>query len=114
MPTMKFPLATALSITATAIQAGKQLHVSPFLGGQNHNALLCLDSPIGGAGVIKIQGNPSLSKTVPADGDAGWYDIATLNAASVTSQEIKLPAWIRTNITTLGTGTVNISLEGVQ
>lgn len=111
---MQLALATALSITATAIEAPILCNVSPFLGGQGRNALLKNDAAVGGAGVVKIQGNPLAGSTAPADNDAGWVDIVSLVAASPLEQEIELPRWIRVNITTLGTGTVTISLEGVQ
>lgn len=114
MGTMLLPIATAQSITATAYGVPVRCHVSPFLGGQNHNALLINNNAVGGAGVVAIQGNPSSSATAPADADAGWTTITTLIAASPLEQEIQLPSWIRYNITTLGTGTISISLEGVQ
>lgn len=108
-------LAAALSITGTAIQAGIKLNESPFLGGQGRNGIVTLDAPIGGAGVVKIQGhNGDATKGIPASGDAGWTDILSLTAASPLEQEIALPLFIRTNITTLGTGTVTIKLKGVQ
>jgi hypothetical protein len=37
-----------------------------------------------------------------------------LIAASPLEQEIVLPVWIRVNVTTAGTGTANIQLEGIQ
>ena len=112
--TMTLPIATALSITATGKGTPVRCNVSPFQGGQNHNALLINQTPIAGGGVIAIEGNPLQCSTAPGDSDAGWYTIATLNATSVDEQEIILPLWIRTNITTLGTGVANIILEGVQ
>lgn len=112
--TMLKTIANAVSITATAIGPGVRCNVSPFTGGQNRNALLINNAAVGGAGVVKIQGNPSTSATAPADADAGWADIVSLVAASPLEQEITLPSWIRYNITTLGTGTVTIALEGVQ
>jgi hypothetical protein len=107
-------IANAVSITATAIGPGVRCNVSPFCGGQGKTALLINNAAIGGAGVVKIQGNPLSGATAPADADAGWTDIATLNATSPLEQEIALPSWIRYNITTLGTGSVTIALEGVQ
>ncbi len=114
MATMLLALATALDITAAGIGAGIRCNKTPFLGGQGHNALLINNAAVGGSGVVKIQGNPSNSATAPASGDAGWADIVSLVAASPLEQEIVLPNWIRVNVTTLGTGTVNISLEGIQ
>ena len=52
--------------------------------------------------------------TAPADNDANWTDIVSLDAASALRQEIELPLWIRVNVTTAGTGTATLSLEGVQ
>lgn len=114
MATMLKSLAAAVDITATAIGPGVRCNVSPFQGGQNHNAILRSQAAVGGSGVVKIQGNPSISATAPANNDAGWADIVSLVAASPLEQEILLPSWIRYNITTLGTGTVTIVLEGVQ
>lgn len=112
--TMTLTLANAASITAVAKGTPIRCNVSPFQGGQNHNALLINQTPIAGGGVIAIEGNPLQGPTAPVPTDPGWYNIATLNATSVDEQEILLPLWIRTNITTLGTGTMNIILEGVQ
>ncbi len=114
MGTMLFPIATAMSITATGKGTPIHCKVSPFQGGQNHNALLINNTPIAGGGVIVIEGNPLEGAVAPGASDAAWYTIATLNATSVNEQEILIPNWIRTNITTLGTGTVTIALEGVQ
>lgn len=107
-------LASALSITGTAIQAGVALNTTPFNGGFNKTCIVKLDAPVGGAGVVKIQGSPLVQSTVPASGDASWVDIVALNAASPLEQEITMPCFIRTNITTLGTGTVQITLKGIQ
>lgn len=113
--TMLKTLANALSITGVAIQAGIALNESPFLGGAGRNAILALDAPVGGAGVILVQGHAGLpGKTLPASGDAGWTTIVTLNAASPLEQEIALPLYIRTNISVLGTGTITAKLKGVQ
>jgi hypothetical protein len=111
---MLLPLATALSITALAKEAGIHLTTSPFQGGQNKNALLVLDDAIAGGGVISIDGSNLIQDTAPAAADASWSSIVTLEAGSPTLQEILLPVWIRVNITTVGTGTVNIALQGVQ
>lgn len=115
MPTMTKAIATALDLTTVAAQAGVKLNVSPFLGGQNHNALVISDIKIGGSGVLKIQGNPGVvGGGVPPANDTGWADILSLTSASPLENEIKLPLWIRTNVTTAGTGTATITLEGVQ
>lgn len=108
-------IASAASITATGPSAGVRLAKTPLLGGFGREGILLLDAPIGGSGVIAIQGNPSRSATAPASGDAGWATLVTLNSASPLTQELAdLPCWIRYNVTTAGTGTVTISLEGVQ
>lgn len=107
-------LANALSITGTAIQAGVALNTTPFNGGFNKTTILVLDAPVGGAGVVKIQGSPLVQTTVPASGDVSWVDIVSLTSASLLQQEITMPNFIRTNITTLGTGTVTINLRGIQ
>jgi hypothetical protein len=60
MAKMLLPLATALDLTAVAAGAGIHCNVSPFLGGQGHNALLINNAAIGGSGVAKIQGNDSV------------------------------------------------------
>lgn len=112
---MIIKLATAQAVTATGAAAPVRLDKTPFLGGQGHEALCYLDAPVGGAGVVKIQGHASDSATAPLTADVGWYDVLTLNSASGLSNEIAdLPQWIRSNVTTVGTGTVNITLEGVQ
>ena len=112
--TMLKALATNLPITATGQQPGIALTVSPFLGGRNHNALLRLENAIAGGGVISIDGSGLIQPTAPANADASWASIVVLNAASPIEQEIQLPYWIRVNITTLGTGTVSIDLQGIQ
>lgn len=112
--TMILTIASAQSISATGPTVPVRCNKSPFLGGQNHNALLINNAAVGGSGVIKIQGNPLVQDAAPADNDAGWVDIATLNAASPLEQEILLPSWIRANVTTAGTGNATIALEGVQ
>lgn len=113
--TMTLAIATNQSITATAKGPAVRCNVSPFQGGQNHNAVLVNNTPIAGAGAtILIEGNPLQGSIAPAAGDAGWYTIATLNGSSPNEQEITLPLWIRYNITVLGTGVANILLEGVQ
>ncbi len=112
--TMQLQLATNLAITALAKEPGILLNTTPFKGGQNHNALLRLENAIAGGGVISIDGSNLVQPNAPAVGDASWSSIVVLNAASPNQQEILLPVWIRVNITTIGTGTVSITLEGVQ
>jgi len=114
MGTEFIQLATALSITATGQQTPINLTTSPFQGGQNKNAVLFLQNAIAGGGVVTIQGNPLIQPNAPASGDANWFTIATLNAASLPQQEILLPPWIAVNVTTAGTGTVSVGLLGVQ
>lgn len=111
---MTLSLATALAITATGAQTPELLNATPFEGGWGKNAFLTLQSAIAGGGVVKIQGNPTAGPSAPASGDANWTDIVALDANSPLRQEIELPLWIRVNITTVGTGTVTIGLEGVQ
>ena len=111
---MILALAAALDITATGPQAPVLLNTSPFTGGQGKNAFLNLAAVPAGGGVIKVQGNPTAGPAAPADADANWTDIVTIDANSPLRQEIELPLWIRTNITTVGTGTLTANLEGVQ
>lgn len=114
MGTMLKVLAAALSITGTGAQAGQLLATTPFVGGRNRNAILKLDAVPAGGGVVKIQGSSNDIHTTPGTSDPSWTDIVTLNASSPLEQEIQLPQWIRTNVTTGGTGTVQITLNGVQ
>lgn len=107
-------LAVALDLTTTGAQAGRKLNKTPHLGGQGWSASLEVQSPIGGAGVVLIQGHDQVGGDVPASGDAGWYTIVTLNASSQLMQEIELPNFIRTNKSVAGTGTATIKLYGVQ
>lgn len=111
---MIFVLATALDITAAAAQAGIRCNVTPFQGGQGKSAILTSKAAIGGSGVVKVQGHPSPLSDPPASGDAGWVDIVSLTSASDLRQEIEVPCWIRVNVTTVGTGTATLKLEGVQ
>lgn len=111
---MLLALATGLSITGTGAQAAILLNQTPFVGGRKRTAMVDIQTPIGGAGVVKLQGHDADIHTTPATGDANWYDIVSLTATSNTPQEITLPNWIRTNVTTAGTGVANIALEGVQ
>jgi|ERR1700761_1248388 len=112
--TMLIPLATALSITATGPTAAVLLNTTPFLGGQSHNALLDMDAAPAGGGIIAVQGSTNNIHNPPATGDASWTTLYTLNAASPLEQEVVLPQWVRLNVTTVGTGTINVRLNGVQ
>jgi hypothetical protein len=116
MPSSKMllTLANALAITATGAGTPVLLHVTPFEGGQHKNALLILNAAIAGGGVISIDGNPNAGPTAPVTADPNWASIVVLNAASPLEQEIELPLWIRVNVTTAGTGTVTLQLEGIQ
>lgn len=104
-----------LALTATAIGTAQKMNATPFLGNQGdgkRTAILRLSAAPGGAAVLKIQGHDATD--TPASADAGWYDIKTLISTSELAQEIQLSRWMRTNITTLGTGTIDVDLEGVQ
>lgn len=108
-------LASAVALTGTAIGAGIACNETPFLGGQGVKGVVSLDAAPGGAAVVKIQGHPgNADKVLPVPGDAGWVDIVQFVAASPLEQEIVLPLWVRYNITTLGTGTLNARIRGVQ
>lgn len=111
---MTLALATALDITSTGAQTPILCNKSPFAGGQGKNAFLALKAAIGGSGVVKIQGNPTAGPTAPGSSDANWTDIVSLTSASDLRQEIEVPLWIRVNVTTAGTGTATLDLEGVQ
>jgi hypothetical protein len=112
---MNKTLAVGIALTGTAIGPAISCNESPFLGGAGRNAIVYLDAAPGGAAVVKIQGHPGLaSKAAPASGDAGWADIVQFIAGDPLGKEIALPLWIRYNITTLGTGTLNARLRGVQ
>lgn len=104
--TMLKTLGSAIDMTATGALAAVELGATPFFPGAN--AILRLSAPIGGAGVIHVQGS---------DTETGTYtNHTTVNAASGTDVEItNLPRWIRLNKTTIGTGTIaSAVLEGVQ
>lgn len=109
-------LAQAVSTAATATGTGVALNTTPFLGGQGHEAILNIVAPAASV-TVKIQGNPAANYAgapVPAAGDAGWVDIVSLTSASPLQQEIKLPNWIRYNITGAAAGTFSANLEGVH
>ena len=104
MPMLKnFP---ALDLTVVAAQAGLLLGETPFFPGAN--ATLMFSAPIGGAGVITLQGSPD---------NATWTTIRTVNAAQSAPLAIELtdlPKYIRQNVPTAGTGTLNNYLRGTQ
>lgn len=104
--TMLKSLGTAIDMTGTGALAEVELGATPFFPGAN--AILRLSAPIGGAGVITVQGRPKDSST--------WYTVRTINAAAGQDIEIEnLPPVIRLNKTTIGTGTIaSATLEGVQ
>lgn len=104
--TMLKTLGSAIDMTETGALAAVELGETPFFPGAN--AILRLSAPIGGAGVISVQGS--------ADGTTGWTTLQTVNAAAGTDVEVpNLPKFIRLNKTTAGTGTiVSAKLEGVQ
>ena len=100
----------AVDFTAVAAQAAVELGETPFqVGG---NALLYFPAAIGGAGVITLEGSPD-GKTSPST----YTTIRTLNAAQTAGLWVELtdlPAYIRMNVTTVGTGTFTPTLHGVQ
>ncbi len=96
----------AVDFTAVAAQAAVELGATPFqLGG---NALMYFPAAIGGSGVVTLEGSP--------DGTT-WSTIRTLNAAQTASRWVELtdlPKYIRTSVTTIGTGSAVPTLHGVQ
>lgn len=96
----------SIDYTALAAQASVKLGETPFqIGG---NALLYLTAPIGGSGIVTLEGSP--------DGTT-WSTIRTLNAAQTASRWVELtnlPKYFRTTVTTVGTGSAVPSLHGVQ
>lgn len=116
---MKKNLSASLAVATVAVGAAIQLNETPFMGGggngggtDGRNALLHFSAPVGGSGVVLIQGHDGVDQ--PASGDSGWFTIHTQNAAAAQTTEIRLPRWIRLNVTVAGTGTPNVWLEGVQ
>ena len=100
----------AVNMASTGALAGLKLGETPFqLGG---NAKLYFPAAIGGAGVITLEGSPD-GKTSPST----YTTISTLNAAQTAGLWVELtnlPAYIRMNVTTAGTGSVTPTLHGVQ
>lgn len=104
-----------LVLTGTAVGDPQSMKTTPFQGYGGvgkRTAILALSAAPGGAAVLKIQGHDAADE--PDTADTGWYDIVSLTSASDLRQEIALSPWMRTNITTLGTGTIDVDLEGVQ
>ncbi len=96
----------AVDFTAVAAQAAVELGETPFqVGG---NALLYFPAAIGGAGVVTLEGSPN---------GTDWTTIRTLNAAQTAARWVELtdlPMYLRTSVTTIGTGSATPSLHGVQ
>ncbi len=111
-------LASAVALTGTAIGAAISCLDTPFLGGSGRKGVIEIDDHPGGAAVVKWQGHNGLAdKSVPASGDAGWFDLEGTPWTTATSKlaiEVVIPVYIRYNITTLGTGTLTARLRGVQ
>jgi hypothetical protein len=118
-PKMLLQLAAAVALTGTAIGPAIPCFQTPSgPGGAGRDGFILIDTAPGGAAVIKWQGHPGLvSKAVPASGDAGWYDLVGTPWTTATSPlqiPVSIPAFIRYNITTLGTGALTAFLHGVQ
>lgn len=109
-------LAAGVALTGTAIGPAVALFQTPQgPGGAGRDVLVEIDVPPGGAAVIAFQTHPGLvSKAVPASGDAGWVTAATFNATAPLQAIAPSGAFCRYNITTLGTGTLNMRVTGVQ
>lgn len=103
----------AVAIAVVDISPAVEMNESPFLGGYGHNAILRQSAPIGGAGSVAIQGSNELDE--PAEGDASWTTITTLNSGTAPAQEIELYRWMRVNVLVAGTAaTTTFLVEGVQ
>lgn len=115
MTIMLNTIANALSLTALSTGTPQLLDVSPFEGGRNRNAFLNLAAAPAGGGVVEIFGSdlPAGGPT-PANNDPSFALLYTINASSPLKQEIQLPVWIQVNVTTVGTGTITMQLEGIQ
>lgn len=106
-----------LTVDVTAVDIGtpERLNVTPLQGGQGREAMYHVPVlPL--TSVFKLQGHDSPEADAPAENDAGWYDLATIDKDSEKMGEIRLPAWIRWNTTTLDADgpDVLVYLEGVQ
>lgn len=103
-------------VTAVDILAPVRLSKTPLLGGAGRECKYSIPTlPL--TGVFKLQGHPSPGAETPAEGDAGWADIATIDANADQAGEIAdLPGWIRINVTTADADgpDVAVYLEGVQ
>lgn len=103
--TMLKSLGAAIDLTVVAAQNPVELGETPFFPGGN--AILHLSEPVGGAGVVQVQGSDTETGT--------FTTLQSITAASGQLVEIaNLPKWIRLNVSTAGTGTPDATLEGVQ
>lgn len=111
-------LVTGVSPPSASIGLGTgpiQLEVSPFEGGRNRNAFLNLAAAPAGGGVIGVYGsNLAAGGPAPLANDPSFALLYTLNASSPLRQEVQLPVWIQLNVSTVGTGTLTATLEGIQ
>lgn len=96
----------AVDMTVQAAQTGVLLGETPFFPGAN--ATLQFNIPVGGSGVLTLQGSPD---------NTTWTTIRTVNAAQSAPLAIELtnlPKYFRTNVTTVGTGNLALTLRGTQ
>lgn len=113
------------NLTAVDILTPVLFDSTPLLGGKGRTAFLNLKiAPV--AGVFKLQGHNSVAArdasgavVAPLEGDAGWFDIETVNAATAASnpmREFVLPVWLRVNVTTLQAGATDypVVIEGIK
>lgn len=103
-------------VTSVDILAPVRLNKTPLLGGDGREAKYSIPTlPL--TGVFKLQGHPSQEASTPAEDDAGWADLLTVNASAAQAGELSdLPGWIRVNVTTADADgpDVAVYLEGVQ
>jgi hypothetical protein len=116
---MGLTIADNVVLTGTAIGPAVACFQTPTgPGGAGRGGTVVCEYPPGGAAVVKFQGHPGLaSKAVPASGDAGWYDLHGTPWTTATNDlivPVDIPAFIRYNITTLGTGVLTAGLRGTQ
>jgi hypothetical protein len=122
------PVGTSWTLPTTGLVAGASapsasigqgtgeilLQVSPFAGGRNRNAFLNLPT-LPTTGAVQILGTDlPAGGPPPALNDPSWAVIATINSSSPAKQEIQLPVWMQLNVSTVGTGTLTATLEGIQ
>lgn len=112
-----------VDVTAVDILTPVLLDKTPVAGGAGREAIVRVPTaPL--TSVFKLQGhdghginNGDGTWTPPAENDAGWADVATINATSEKIIEVAdLPRWIRANVTTLDADgpDVLVYIEGVQ